>query len=121
MRCSSLLELKSEPKTVRTFDQPGYTLVECTQQLGTSEVQTVPVNTSVMLPGQLFRDEKGEPTALFYVFDRYADKAVINATLAREFGFHALKNSKILLYQAFSLQDAKERIPEKRTEKTLLS
>ena len=64
-----------------------------------------------MLPGQLFRDEKGEPTAiidgviasLFYAFEGYADKAVINSTLAGEFGFEALKNSRILLYKAFSL------------------
>ena len=35
------------------FDRPGYPLVECTQQLGTSEVQTIPVKTSVMLPVQL--------------------------------------------------------------------
>ena len=60
-----------------TFDCPGYPLVQCTWQLGTSKVQTIPVKTSVMLPGQLFKDEKGEPTALidgviaslFYAFD----------------------------------------------------
>ena len=40
--------------------------------------------------------------------------------MAREFGFEALKNSRILPYQAFSLQDDNGRIPEKRTEETLL-
>ena len=81
-----------------------------------------------MLLGQLFRDEKGEHTALidgviaslFYAFDSYADKAVIYSTLARELGFEAFKNSRILLYQAFSLQDDNGRIPEKRTEETFL-
>lgn len=114
---------KSKAKK-RTFDCPG-----CPLRLrGTSEGQAVPVKTRVMVPGQLFRDEKGEQiilvdgviSSLLYAFDRYADKAVINATLAREFGFEALKNSRILLYQAYSLQDDNGRIPEKRTEETLL-
>ena len=43
----------------RGYDRPVYPLVECTQPLGTCEGQTVPVKNSVMLPGQLFRDEKG--------------------------------------------------------------
>ena len=62
----------------------------------------------------------GVIASLFYAFDRYADKAVMNVTLAREFGFEAVKNSRIPLYLAFSLQDANGRIPEKRTEETLL-
>ena len=40
--------------------------------------------------------------------------------MARTFGFDALKISRSLLYQAFSLQDENGRIPDKRTEDTLL-
>ena len=81
-----------------------------------------------MAQGQIFKDPASGKTILvdgalasiFYAFDRYADKAVINATLARTFGFDQLKNARSLLYQAFSLQDDNGRIPDKRTEETLL-
>ena len=79
------------------------------------------------MAGQLYRDVSGKTiivdgvlASLFYAFDRYPDKAVINATLARTFGFEALKSSRALLYQAFSLQDDNRKITEKRTEQTLL-
>ena len=79
------------------------------------------------MAGQLYRDVSGKTiivdgvlASLFYAFDRYPDKAVINATLARTFGFEALKSSRALLYQAFSLQDDNGKIAEKRTEQTLL-
>ena len=62
----------------------------------------------------------GVLASLFYAYDRYPDKAVINATLARTFGFEALKSSRSLLYQAFSLQDDNGKITDKRTEQTLL-
>ena len=57
----------------------------------------------------------GVLASFFYVFDKYPDKAVINATLARTFGFEALKSLRSLLYQAFSLQDNNWKIAEKRT------
>ena len=48
------------------------------------------------MAGQLYRDVSGKTiivdgvlASLFYAFDRYPDKAVINATLARTFGFEA--------------------------------
>ena len=62
----------------------------------------------------------GVLASLFYAFDRYPDKAVINATLARTFGFEALKSSRSLLYKATSQQDDNGKITEKRTETTLL-
>ena len=79
------------------------------------------------MAGQLYRDVSGKTiiadgvlASFFYAFDRYPDKAVINATLARTFGFEALKSSRALLYQAFSLQEDNGKIAEKRTEQTLL-
>ena len=79
------------------------------------------------MTGQLYRDVAGKTiivdgvlASLFYAYDRYPDKAVINATLARTFGFEALKSSRSLLYQAFSLQDDNGKITDKRTEQTLL-
>ena len=79
------------------------------------------------MTGQLYRDVSGKTiivngvfASLFYAFDRYPDKPVINATLARTLGFEALKSSRSLLYQAFSLQDDNGKIAGKRTEQTLL-
>ena len=81
----------------------------------------------IMSEGQLFRDSEGRVilvdgiiASLFYAFDRYAEKTTINETMARSFGFEALKNSRILLYQAFSLADPSGKISDKRTEETLL-
>ena len=80
------------------------------------------------MQGQIYRDSTAGKTvlvdgiiaSLFYAFDRYADKTVINSTLARNFGFDELKNARNLLYQAFSLQDVNGKIQDKRTEETLL-
>ena len=80
------------------------------------------------MQGQLYRDTKasknilvdGILASLFYAYDRYRDKTVINATLARHFGFDELKNARSLLYQAFFLQDSNGKITDKRTEETLL-
>ena len=81
------------------------------------------------MQGFIFRDPAsggkivlvdGIIASLFFAFDRYADRAMINATLARTFGFEALKNARSLLYHAFSLQEENGRIPDKRTEDTLL-
>ena len=80
------------------------------------------------MKGQLYRDADSGKTilvdgiiaSLFYAFDRYADKAVINSTMARNFGFDNLKNARLLLYQAFSLAESNGKIVDKRTEDTLL-
>ena len=76
------------------------------------------------MQGQLFTDTAASKTilvdgiiaSLFYAYDRYRDKAVINDTLARHFGFDELKMARSLLYQAFSLQDQNGRIVDRRTE-----
>ena len=53
------LGLKSEPNTLGFA---ALATLKLSEQLGTSKEQTVPMKTSVMLPGgELFRDEKGEP------------------------------------------------------------
>jgi len=80
------------------------------------------------MKGQLYRDNNSGKTvlvdgiiaSLFYAYDRYADKAVINSTMARNFGFDNLKNARLLFYQAFSLVDGNGKIMDKRTEETLL-
>ena len=80
------------------------------------------------MQGFLFKDPVAGTTvvvdgiiaSLFYAFDRYSDKVMINATLARNFGFAELKNARILLYQAFSLGDENGKMTDKRTEETLL-
>ena len=82
----------------------------------------------VSMEGQLFRDESGEKiilvdgiiSSLFYAYDRFAHKSVINDTLARTFGFENLKNSRKLFYEAFQLLDGNGKMPDKRTETTLL-
>ena len=75
------------------------------------------------MAGQLYRDVSvktilvdGVLALLFYAFDRYPAKAVINATLNRTFGFEALKKSRSFLYKAFSLQDDNGKITEKRSK-----
>ena len=81
----------------------------------------------IMAQGQLYKDSEGRVilvdgiiASLFYAFDRYAEKTTINETMARTFGFESLKNSRLLLYQAFSLADSNGKISDKRTEDTLL-
>ena len=71
------------------------------------------------MAGQFYRDVSvktilvdGVLASLFYAFDRYPDKAVINATLPRTFGFEALTSSRSLLYRACSLQDDNGKITE---------
>ena len=74
------------------------------------------------MEGQLFRDESGEKiilvdgiiSSLFYAYDRFAHKSVINDTLARTFGFENLKNSRKLFYEAFQLLDGNGKMPDKR-------
>ena len=87
------------------------------------------IQTGTMHQGYLCKDETGEKiilvdgiiASLCHAFDRQAEKTTVLATLSRTFGLENLKKSRVLMYQAFSLQDAEGKIQEKRTVDTLLN
>lgn len=62
----------------------------------------------------------GTIASLFHAYDRYADKDIINSTMARNFGLDNLKNANFLFYQEFSLVDGNGKIMDKKAEATLL-
>ena len=81
----------------------------------------------MQLQGRIYKDDSGSVilvdgiiASLFYAYDRFAHKSVINETLARTFGLENLKNSRKLFYEVFNLFDGSGRMPDKRTETTLL-
>ena len=81
----------------------------------------------MQLQGRIYKDDSGSVilvdgiiASLFYAYDRFAHKSVINETLARTFGLENLKNSRKLFYEVFNLLDGSGRMPDKRTETTLL-
>ena len=57
--------------------------------------------------------------ALFYAFNRVADKTCVLDTLSREFSLEQLKNSRSNFDQAFQLQDTEGNIQEKRKISTI--
>ena len=81
----------------------------------------------MQLQGRIYKDDSGSVilvdgiiASLFYAYDRFAHKSVINETLDRTFGLENLKNSRKLFYEVFNLFDGSGRMPDKRTETTLL-
>jgi len=57
--------------------------------------------------------------AIFYAFDKVADKTLCFHKLSREFSLEQLKNSRSNFFQAFQLQDTEGNIQEKRKISTI--